>query len=110
MATHFLFIVAIHNHWFLRQVDFVMTYTQAPIKCEIYMTLPQGVLTWFGCAKDYILQLLNNIYGQKQEDLVWYSHILDQLQGIGYQPLKSDECVFVHGEFMSFCMLMMVFL
>ena len=77
MAICFLLIVAILNHWFLRQVDFVMAYTQAPIKCEMYMTLPQEVSTWFGCAKDYVLQLVNNIYRQKQVDLVWYSHILD---------------------------------
>ena len=44
----FLLIVAILNQWFLRQVDIVKAYTQAPIECEMYMTLPQGVLTWFG--------------------------------------------------------------
>ena len=26
-----------------------------------------------------------------------YSHILDRLQGIGFQPSKSDECIFVLG-------------
>ena len=35
MAIPFLLIVAILNHWFLRQVDFVMAYTQAPIECKM---------------------------------------------------------------------------
>ena len=54
-----------------------MAYTQAPIECELYMTLPQGVSTWFGHAKDYVLCLVNNIHGQKQGGIVRYSHILD---------------------------------
>ena len=64
MAICFLLIVAILNHLFLR-VDFVMAYTQAPTECEIYTTLPQTVLTWFGHAKDIVLNLINNIYRQK---------------------------------------------
>ena len=106
MAIRFLLIIASLNHWFFRQVDFIMAYTQAPIECEMYITLPQGVLTWCGCAKDYVLCLVNNIYGQKQAGLVWYSHISDRLQGISFQPLKSDECVFVCAKVCLFCMLM----
>ena len=77
MAFRFLLIVAILNRWFLRKVDFVMAYAQASIKCEMYMALPQGVSTWFGCAKDYVLCLVNNIFRQKQVGLVWNSHISD---------------------------------
>ena len=62
------------------------------------MTLSQGMSTWFGWANDYVLHLVNNIYGQKQAGLVWNSHILDKLGRIGFQPLKSDECVFVHSK------------
>ena len=38
----------------------------------------------FGCAKDFVLHLINNIYRQKQVDLVWYAHISDRLQEIGF--------------------------
>ena len=69
MAIRFLLIVAIFIHWFLRQVVFVMAYTQAPIDCKMYMTLSQGVSTWFGHAKNYVLRLVNNIYWQKQAGL-----------------------------------------
>ena len=56
-----------------------MAHAQAPIECEMYMSFPQGVWTWFGCAKDYVLRLVNKIYGQKQTGLVWYSHIFNRL-------------------------------
>jgi len=40
----------IRNHfgWYLRQVDFVMAYPQAPIEMNIYMELPQGIMTAHG--------------------------------------------------------------
>ena len=98
MAICFLLIVAILNCLFLKKVDFVMAYTQAPIECRMYMTLPQGVLTQIGCAKDFVLHLINNIYRQKQLGLVLYAYISDRLQEIKFQPLKSDECVFIHGK------------
>ena len=90
MAICLLLTVAILNHQFLRQVDFVMTYTQAPIECEMHMILPQGVLTWFGHAKDFVLHLINNIY-EKQFGLVWYA-------------FDCGKCVlvsYVDGIFMS---------
>ena len=39
MAICFLLIVAILNHWPLRQVDFVMVCTQTPIECGMNVTL-----------------------------------------------------------------------
>ena len=49
----------------MRQIDFVMTFTQTLIACEMHMTLPHGISTWHGHAKFYILKLINNIYGQR---------------------------------------------
>ena len=66
------------------------------------MTLPQNVLTWFGHASYVVLHLINNIYRQKQAGLAWYAHIPDRLQEIGFQSLKNDKCVFVHGKCLFF--------
>ena len=74
MAIRFLVVLAILNHWSMRQIDFVMAYTQAPIECEMYMTLPHGISTWYGHAKDYVLRLINNIYGQKQASKVFANY------------------------------------
>ena len=57
-----------------------------------------GSVDMVGYAKDFVLHLINSIYGQKQAGLVWFAHISDRLLEIGFQPLKSDECVFVHGK------------
>ena len=45
MAICFLLVPVILNHWSMRQIDFVMAYTHAPIECEMYMTLSHGILT-----------------------------------------------------------------
>ena len=98
MAICFLLVVAILNHWSMRQIDIVMTYTQAPIKCEIYMTLSHGILTWYGHAKDYVLKLINNICGQKQASNVFADYSDVKLQEINFQCLVSDQCVFVREK------------
>ena len=58
MAICFLLVLAILNRWSMRQIDFVMAYTQAPIECEMYMTIPHGISTWYGRAEDYVLRLI----------------------------------------------------
>jgi len=43
-------IIGIIFVWYLCQVDFVMAYPQAPIELDIYMELPQGIMTVHGNA------------------------------------------------------------
>ena len=66
MAICLLLIVAILNHSFLRLVDFIMTYTQAPIEFNMYMTFPQGMSKWFGHAKDMELHLIKAFMGKNK--------------------------------------------
>jgi hypothetical protein len=61
-----LIVIGIMFCWALHQVNFIMAYPQAPIECDMYMDLPQGIRISEGESKDYVLKLLTNIYGQKQ--------------------------------------------
>ena len=38
---------------------------------------------------------MNNIHGQKQAGLIWYSHVSDLLQEIGFCVFVCGKCVFV---------------
>jgi hypothetical protein len=80
--------------WALHQVDFFMAYPQAPIKMDIYMELPQGILTAQGNSKDHVLKLEKKTYGQKQAGCVWNSLLVDKLMSIGFTPFLIDDCVF----------------
>ena len=65
-AVRLMLMFGIVNSWALRQVNFIMAYPQVPIEMPVYMNLPPGIDTTLGDSKDYVLFLLNNLYGQKQ--------------------------------------------
>ena len=48
------------------QVEFIQAYPQAPIDYDLYMELPKDFNTKEGDCRTHILQLLKNLYGQKQ--------------------------------------------
>ena len=71
-AIRLVIILALNFGYALKQIDFVMAYTQAPIEMDMYMELPAGVQAdTAGNNKGCVLQLLANLYGQKQAGLVW---------------------------------------
>jgi hypothetical protein len=41
-SIRLLIVIGIIFGWALPQVDFIMTYPQAPIECNMYIKLPQG--------------------------------------------------------------------
>jgi hypothetical protein len=84
--------------WSLHQVDFIMAYPQAPIEMDIYMELPQGIQTATGNSKDHVLQLLKNIYGQKQAGCVWNEYLVNKLDSIGFKPFLIDSSVFYRED------------
>ncbi len=66
-------------NWAIRQVEFVMAYSQALVETDIYMELSQGIQTETDNFKDHVLKLLKNLYGQKQAGRVWNSFLVDKL-------------------------------
>jgi hypothetical protein len=97
-AIRLIIIIGINFGWYLCQVDFVMAYPQAPIEMDIYMELPQGIMTAHGNSKDHVLKLEKNIYGQKQAGHVWNSFLVDKLMSIGFTPSLIDNCVFFRDD------------
>jgi hypothetical protein len=61
---------------------------------NVYMVLPQGIMTAHGNSKDHVLKLEKNIYGQKQAGRVWNSFLVDKPMTIGFTPSLIDDCVF----------------
>lgn len=80
-----MIVLAIFLVWAMRQIDFVQAYAEAPIECDMYMKLPAGVKTKHGYAKDYVLKLMANLYGQKQDGRVWNQYMVHKLLEISFQ-------------------------
>jgi hypothetical protein len=93
-----LIVIGIIFGWALRQCDFVMAYPQAPIECNMYMELTQGIQVSEGDSSDYVSKLLKNIYGQKQASRVWNEFLVNKLTSLGYQASMIDDCIFYRGN------------
>ncbi len=80
------------------QIDFVMAFPQAPIEMDMYMELLKGIETRHGNSKDHVLNLLQNIYGQKQAGRVWNHHMTTKLLEIGFTQSLVDDCAFYRRD------------
>ncbi len=75
-----------------------MAYPQAPIKMDMYMELPDGILLKEGNQQGHVLKLLTNLYGQKQAGQVWNSYLIGKLLEIDFKQSQIDDCVFYRGD------------
>ncbi len=64
-AMKLMIVFALVFSWCLRQVDFVLAYTQPPIEMDMYMELPDRIEPKGGSKAIHVL-ILSNLYGQKQ--------------------------------------------
>ena len=97
-----LVTMAAINNWNSRQVDFIQAYPQAPIGYDLYMGLSKGFKTKEGYIRNHFLQLLKNIYRQKQAGRVWNHHLNNALRQVGFKQSAVDGCVWYKDETIFF--------
>lgn len=91
-----LLVLSILNKWHTRQVD------RTPIEYELFMKLPAGIKIDGVSNRTHCLELLRNLYGQKQAGRVWNRFLVEGLLNIGFKQSKIDECVFYKGNVIFF--------
>jgi Reverse transcriptase (RNA-dependent DNA polymerase) len=98
-SIRLLLTLTLVNKWHTRQIDFVQAYPQAPIERDMYMEVPKGFDIIDGDPEgDYVLQVHQNIYGQKQAGRVWNHYLVEHLLTIGFVQSEHDPCVFYKGR------------
>jgi transposase InsO family protein len=98
-SIRLLLTLTLINKWATRQIDYIQAYPQAPIERNMYMELPKGFTIKDGEPEgDYVLQLHQNIYGQKQAGRVWNHYLVDHLLQVGFIQSAHDPCVFYKGK------------
>ena len=98
-TVRLLLTMVIQKNWPTRQIDYVMAYTQADVEHDqMFMQIPKGFDLDGANAKDYVLKLNKNLYGQKQAGRVWNKHLVRKLKSIGFKQSMIDECVFYRGQ------------
>ena len=70
-----VFILALLLGWHMRSIDFVMAYTQAAEKTDIFMQLPAGTAIKEVDPNKHLLKLQKNLYGLKEGQVTWHEHI-----------------------------------
>ena len=74
-----VFILALLLGWQMRSIDFVMAYTQAGVKTDIFMQLPAGTTIKEVDPNKHLLKLQKNLYGLKDGRVTWHEHIKARL-------------------------------
>jgi hypothetical protein len=76
-----------------------MAFPQAPVERDLYMEIPKGVkLDGTENTRGYVLQIIKNLYGQKQAGRVWYQYLTKGLKDMGFIRSKIDECLFYYKD------------
>ena len=92
-----VFIMALLLGWHMRSIDFVMAYTQADVKTNIFMQLPAGTTIKGVDPNKHLLKLQKNLYGLKDGQVTWHEHIKAGLLSQAFQQSKVDPCLFIKG-------------
>ena len=74
-----VFILALLLGWHMRSIDFVMAYTQADIKTDIFMQLGASTTIKDMDPNKHLLKLEKNLYGLKDGQVTWHEHIKARL-------------------------------
>ena len=91
-------ILSLIHGWFAYQVDFVSAFPQADVECVMYLEIPKGYQVPNGNNDEYCLELVKNLYGQKQAGRVWNKHLHSHLLKRGFVQSEIDPCVYTKGK------------
>ena len=92
-----IFIMALLLGWHMRSIDFIMAYTQADVKTDIFMQLLAGTTIKEVDPHKHLLKLQKNLYGLKDGQVTWHEHIKAGLLAQGFRQSKVDPCLFIKG-------------
>ncbi len=74
-----------------------MAYPQADIEVPLFMDIPKG-FNVDGSRKTHCLQLIKNLYGQKQAGWTWQLHIQQGMIDLDFIPSNVNDCIFYRGS------------
>ena len=45
-----------------------------------------------------VLKLIRNLYGLKDTGKIWFDHLTEGLENMGFKPMISDPCIYTRGS------------
>ena len=80
MSIWAIFTLSIFREIHTKSVDFVLAYTQADVKTEIFIEIPIGFGVEGSHPKEWVISLDKNIYGLKDAGLAWFEKLKEGLE------------------------------
>jgi hypothetical protein len=86
--------IAARRDYELQQLDFDTAFLNAPVEEDIYVEPPEG-FQLDESGDNIVLKLLKALYGLKQAPRQWHKTIDEFMRSLGWNPLRSDICVYI---------------
>jgi Reverse transcriptase (RNA-dependent DNA polymerase) len=96
-SIRLIVLLAVINKGITKQLGFVQAFPQAPVESPLFMKIPKGCNVSEG-DDDWVLEILNNIYRQRQAGKVWYDYLTKGLIiELGFIQSEHDPCILWRG-------------
>lgn len=89
-----LVAIAAYQDLIYIQFDVQTAFLYGILEEEIYIHPPEGM----NIEPNKALKLIKGLYGLKQSPRVWSNKFKEEIQKIGFQAIKTDNCVFKHKQ------------
>ena len=88
-----IFVLSLVHEWTSWQIDYIITFPQAPIDKPTYTRIPP-CLKIPGDPRKYALSMHRNLYKQKESGRIWFQYLTNKLSSIRFEQSNHDPCVF----------------
>jgi hypothetical protein len=89
-SVRIMFAVAAFYGWKIDHIDFQTAFLNAPLKEEIYISLPKA----YGYDPKTVLRLKKSLYGLRQSPHNWHETLKAELIKLQFRAMVHDPCVF----------------
>lgn len=98
-----LLALASTKNWYVHQLDANNVFLHGELLEDVYMTIPQGVVS---PGPNKACKLLKSLYGLKQSNRKWYERLSTLLLQLGFTQAHGDHSLFVRCTHSSFSALL----